>query len=248
VPALGSAALYAGGVALNDAFDVEKDRALHPERVLPSGYLKVSAAKVGGFLLLALGVLSGLPQGPAGIVAAAVLAALIVVYDVLPDGAGVLGAVALGLCRAANLFRGSLAGRIDAGEIAVFCALHFALVLCITAVSLGENRRTGRLGNAALAVLPFCYAGPAIAAFHREDPVLGVIVIVLCAQLALWVVRPAYRAEPDRNAVVPRAVFTITLLGALYCAATREWIGAAVLVLLFGVSRLSARLLAQRGS
>ena len=37
IPALGSAALYAGGVALNDAFDVEKDRRLHPDRVLPSG-------------------------------------------------------------------------------------------------------------------------------------------------------------------------------------------------------------------
>jgi 4-hydroxybenzoate polyprenyltransferase len=249
VPALGSMALYAGGVALNDAFDVEKDRRLHPERVLPSGALGAGAAKAAGFLLLALGVASGIPQGPTGVVAAGVLAAAILLYDLLPDGAGALGAAVLGLCRGLDLFRGALAAPEAARDVVVFAAIHAVLVVCITLVSLGEDRLGAqRAVRTGVSLLPFCYAGPAIAAFRREETLLAVLVLVLSAELALWVVRPARRAQADAGAVVPRAVFTLTLLGALYCLAMREWAGAALLLAAFVASRLAARALSQRGS
>ena len=102
--------------------------------------------------------------------------------------------------------------------------------------------------RAAVALLPFCYAGPAIAAYRSGHPAWSVVVLIVAAELALWVVRPAHREPRSESAVVPRAVFTLALLGALYCAAVMEWTGAAILVGLFVVSRLLARMLSQRGS
>lgn len=249
VPALGSAALYAGGVALNDAFDVEKDRKLHPDRVLPSGRVRVGAAKAVGFALLLAGVASGALQGTAGVVVAAALAGAILLYDLLPDGAGVLGAVVIGACRGLNLYRGGLAPEAVAGDLLLWAGFHFALVALLTVVSLGEDRAGGpRLIRAAVALMPFAYAGPAIAAYRAGHPGWSVVVLVAAAELALWVVRPAYRTPPNEGLVVPRGVFTLSLVGALYCLAVKDWIAAALLVALFVLSRVIARAIAQRGS
>jgi 4-hydroxybenzoate polyprenyltransferase len=247
--AVGSAALYAGGVALNDAFDVEKDRRLHPERVLPSGRMSVGAARALGFLLLAAGVASGLPMGVPGLVVAAALAAAIVAYDLLPESAGIAGPLVIGLCRGLNLLRGATDADGVASTVLGFAALHFGLVACIGVLSLAEDRASpGRFAGGALVALPFFYAGPTIAAFSREESLLALGVLVASAELALWVVRPARRAGGSPASAVPRAVFSLTILGALTCAAVRAPAAAGVLVGLFGASRLLARWLGQRGS
>jgi UbiA prenyltransferase family protein len=249
IPALGSAALYAGGVALNDAFDLDKDKRLHPDRVLPSGLVGIGAARAGGFLLLLAGVASGMAQGPRGVAAAAALACAILVYDVLPDRAGVLGAVVLGSCRGLNLLRGGLDATPFPDDLVLYAALHGVLVGLLTVVSLGEDQAGGpRLVRAAVTLLPFAYAGPAVAAYRAGHHGWSVALLVLSAELALWVVRPAHRSPPKEALVVPRGVFTLSLVGALYCLAVMEWAGAAVLAAFFPLSRLLARALAQRGS
>ena len=100
----------------------------------------------------------------------------------------------------------------------------------------------------ALAVLPFCYAGPAIAAACRSPPVLVAIVSLGCAALAAWVVVPAVRGARNPAAPVPRAVFGLSLVGALYCLGSGQWIAAGVLAAFFALSRVLARAIAQRGS
>jgi 4-hydroxybenzoate polyprenyltransferase len=248
-PALGSAALYGGGVALNDACDLEKDRALHPDRPLPSGRVRLGAARAVALALLVLGVLSGLRQGAPGVAAAAALAAAIVVYDVLPDSAGLLGAVVLGLCRALNLARGGLSGPDVPWIVWVAAASHFVLIACVTVISLSEDRQGGsRMVHAAVASLPLWYAGPAIVAWVRAPGLPGTVVTALCAALAGWVAAPSWRGRGDVTAIVPRAVFTLSLVGALYCAAVSQWVAAAILSAFFPLSRGLARAIAQRGS
>ena len=236
-------------MALNDAFDAEKDRRLHPERVLARGLIAVGSAKVAGFGLLLAGVASGAAQGTAGVLVAAGLAAAILLYDVLPDGAGLVGALVLGTCRGLNLFRGGLAAPELPDDFLIYAGFHFALVALLTVVSLGEDRAGGpRLVRAAVALLPFAYAGPAIAAYRAGHAAWSIAVLIAVAELALWVVRPAHRTPRNEGLVVPRGVFTLSLVGALYCLAVQEWIGAALLVGLFVLSRVLARAIAQRGS
>jgi hypothetical protein len=62
------------------------------------------------------------------------------------------------------------------------------------------------------------------------------------------VVRPAHRTPPNEGLVVPRGVFTLSLVGALYCLAVKEWAAGALLAAFFVLSRVLARAIAQRGS
>src|SRR5271170_6485926 len=56
--ALASTALYWAGMALNDYFDLERDRKVYPQRPLPSGRVPATLAVVLGVALLGIGVLA----------------------------------------------------------------------------------------------------------------------------------------------------------------------------------------------
>lgn len=96
--------LYVGGMYLNDAFDRGFDAAHRPERPIPSGAVSARAVFSIGFGMLALGIaLAGVTgfartQSPAAGIAAIVLAALIVIYDLHHKG-NALSPVLMGLCR-----------------------------------------------------------------------------------------------------------------------------------------------------
>ncbi len=124
-----SMAIYAGGIALNDAFDVEIDRSERPGRPLPSGRVSLGFAwTFGGGWLLAGVLLAWAASRPSGIVSI-VLVACVLLYD-----AGMkrtfLGPVAMGSCRGLNLLLGlSVApdfggpwAWVAAGSLAMFVA------------------------------------------------------------------------------------------------------------------------------
>ncbi|HVE41258.1 MAG TPA: UbiA family prenyltransferase [Planctomycetota bacterium] len=103
--AVASAGLYCFGMALNDIADRDRDKAIAPGRVLPSGRLTLRSAVVaaGGCLGVSLGALVLLNETPLpqrfllwGLVVAG-----IVVYDMLVKVPPVMG-----LVRAFNLFLG----------------------------------------------------------------------------------------------------------------------------------------------
>lgn len=52
-----SSALYMAGMVLNDVFDVDIDRVERPQRPIPSGRITLHAARRGGILLLAAGMM-----------------------------------------------------------------------------------------------------------------------------------------------------------------------------------------------
>ena len=99
-------AIYAGGIVLNDVFDVEVDRLERPNRPLPSGRVSWKlAAWFGGMALILGPVLAWTSGSTASLVVASGLAACVLLYD-----AGlkrtVLGPEAMGACRGLNLLLG----------------------------------------------------------------------------------------------------------------------------------------------
>ena len=105
-----SAALYSAGMALNDLFDIEIDRAERPERPLPSGRVSLSGARGLGFGLLAAGifiagVISVTESNYRPALAAAALAAAVVAYDAIIKRT-LLGPIGMGLCRFLNVLLG----------------------------------------------------------------------------------------------------------------------------------------------
>jgi len=103
-----SALVYGAGMAGNDLADRRRDETIHPDRPLPARRIGVPAA-VALVVLLAAGAVA-LGGGPLGdrraVVAALAFAAL---YDGVLKRSVALGAVAMGLVRAANASSGVLA-------------------------------------------------------------------------------------------------------------------------------------------
>lgn len=104
-----SGCLYAGGIALNDIFDLEWDRVHRPERPLPSGAipLRHAVALVLGLFVVALAA-SGM-SGPRSALLCAVLILAIVSYTRLSKKFAPLAAANMGLCRSLNLLLGATA-------------------------------------------------------------------------------------------------------------------------------------------
>lgn len=184
-----SMAIYAAGIALNDLFDFEIDRAERPGRPLPSGKVsRRSAAWLGGGLLalgLVLAVLSG---SWASLVVAALLAGCVVAYD-----SGVkrtpLGPELMGVCRGLNVLLGMSQVPMMGGPTAWLVAGSMAIfVTGVTWISRSETE-TGRSGGvlAGMVLQDAAILGLLTAALRAASPgrpigpVEGLLVLVAVA-------------------------------------------------------------------
>jgi 4-hydroxybenzoate polyprenyltransferase len=99
--AVSSLLVYFAGMVGNDLADRRRDRALAPDRPLPSGRIRPAAAAVVALLCAAGGALLG--GGPAGSRDAVLVAlAAAALYDFLPRGSVLAGAGLMATVRFAN--------------------------------------------------------------------------------------------------------------------------------------------------
>ena len=111
-----SAALYHGGMALNDWADRHHDAATRPDRPIPSGRVPASLALLLAAGLLILGVACAASAHPVMGWGAVVLGGCVASYDLIGRG-GLMGPLLLGSCRALNLgVPLAVATRTGAGE------------------------------------------------------------------------------------------------------------------------------------
>lgn len=251
VAALGSAAVYGGGVALNDLADRDRDRLHHPDRPIPSGRVSPRRAAWVAVALLVAGAASGLPAGGLHAAVTAALVAAVVGYDFLGQRAPLAGCFLMGTCRALNLLRGvTLLPGLGAEDLAAPAA-YGLLVVLLTLASRLEDRpfRPGELLLPAFGLLPLHLVPALLAAITHgvTDPVTPA-----CAAggLLLWgyVARPAIGTPKHPGLLVFRGVFTLVLVDAFYALSARELLLALVLAAFLPAMRLLARLIGQPGS
>jgi hypothetical protein len=92
-------AFYVGGMYLNDFFDRKIDARDRPGRPIDAGEIRAGTVSLIGFGLLALGIVLMIPFGLAAMICGALLAGVIVLYDVWHKG-NPLSPLVMGLCRA----------------------------------------------------------------------------------------------------------------------------------------------------
>jgi len=147
-----SVLIYAGGIVLNDVFDVEIDRRERPNRPLPSGRVPFRlAAWFGGLALVGGPIVAALSGSIASAAVALVLALCVLAYD-----GGMkrtwFGPVFMGACRSLNLTLGFSQVDFLGGAYAWVLAGSFGLfVLGVTVISRSEVE-TGRRWGVALGV------------------------------------------------------------------------------------------------
>lgn len=146
--ACASTALYWAGMALNDFFDLERDRKLYPFRPLPSGKLSARFALLVGVVLLILGVgAASYAGGEKAAVVACGTAAAILAYDGLLKRWRMPGCMAMAACRSGNVLLGAAIGlahttlgREGASPLYVPYALAVGIyIFSVTLLSTFEN-------------------------------------------------------------------------------------------------------------
>lgn len=170
---LGSILLYLGGMLWNDLADVERDRALHPERPLVSGRIPLGQAWLVGCGLWLGALLAGSMMGSRGFHAAAMVLTLAMTYNLVTKHVPWLGSLNMALVRAAHAlwvlllignehFDRCLAGLVHlvvpdalpwAGTSAVYPLILGGYIFGLTAISELESRRGRRIELIAAAIL-----------------------------------------------------------------------------------------------
>ncbi len=245
---LSTAALYAGGVVLNDVFDAALDTAERPERPIPSGRASRGGAAWFGAGLLAFGILCASLVSAASLALAAAVAAVVLMYDSWAKHRALAGPLAMGTCRGLNLLLGVSVTPVLLGVLWPLALMPVAYIAAITAISRGEvhggQQPTGWLAVGLVGIVLTVLVALGLA---RRQPDLAVLPF---ATLLAWRVVPPFiaAAREPRPALIGRAVRAgvlslILLDAALATAFAGPLYGLAVLVLWplsLGLARLFA--------
>jgi 4-hydroxybenzoate polyprenyltransferase len=135
---ISSMMLYAGGVVMNDVFDLELDKIERPERALPSGRLSMNTAIGGGILLFAIGIGLAFANSLFSGFLATILVAFILLYDAFAKNYLVFGPLIMGLCRSFNLGLGMSWDPTNFMEYSHLLLLPLIYIAAITLISKGE--------------------------------------------------------------------------------------------------------------
>lgn len=152
---------YTGGMYLNDACDRAIDARERPSRPIPAGLIAGRTVFAAGFAMLALGLILMARQGAGAFAGGALLAALILAYDLHHKGFA-LSPVVMGACRGAVYLGTGLAVAASLpGPVLVGAAALFAHVIGLTYAARQESLdRIGSLWPLALLAVPLLVTLP----------------------------------------------------------------------------------------
>ncbi len=219
-----SACAYAGGMALNDAWDLPIDMAERPERPIPSGRITRAAAfrVAGACFALCLGLAAA--AGTRALLVAVALVLAIGLYDGFAKGS-TAGPASMAACRALNVGLGVAAGALSPASLGPVGIL-FAYVLTLTVVSRFEVVRA-----------PIALVRRAAVAFAALLALAAVLLVVwwgghgafgipFLGLLAAWLALPLRAAVADPAprriiGVIKASVLGIILLDAAFAGAAR---------------------------
>jgi 4-hydroxybenzoate polyprenyltransferase len=156
-------ALYVGGMYLNDFFDRAVDARDRQGRPIHAGEIQATTVALIGFGLLATGIVLMISFGLVAILWSALLAGVIVLYDVWHKG-NALSPVIMGLCRALVYVGSGVAVTGHTSHATIVGAVALAShVAGITYAAKQESLdRVGNLWPLALLAVPLFIALPAI--------------------------------------------------------------------------------------
>jgi len=203
---LASAALYAGGVVLNDVFDAPRDAEDRPERPIPRGLVLRASAGLFGAAMLVAGVITAALVGPIPAALAGAIALCALGYDAGLKRVAAIGALTMGACRGLNL---ALGISVSVAALSQWWWLGLAptvFIAAITSLAKGEvvgGREAARRARRSAVVVVLALAASvgwlaAVAAVSSEVDLLWAAPLLIGFALLAGpaVVRAKRRPEP----------------------------------------------------
>ncbi|HEU6449743.1 MAG TPA: UbiA family prenyltransferase [Verrucomicrobiae bacterium] len=183
---IGASALYAGGMFLNDAFDVEFDRQRRSSRPIPSGAISLDGVLISAWALLVAGILCLVILGKVAAFASVLLAATIVIYNATHK-LFTASPWLMGLCRFWVYVIAGTTGRSGLNGWPIWCGM--ALAFYIVGLSYVARRESFR-GTIPYWPLVFLIGPVALAMLMNSGP-MRVPALWLSLILIFWIVRCA---------------------------------------------------------
>lgn len=175
--------MYSAGMALNDVLDSEVDRLERPGRPIPSGRISRRHALIAAICGLAAGIIiAGLFSVPA-LFAALILAALIVLYDLLHRLASAT-VVLMGVCRAMAYIVPALAANpeIDRGMLTVPAVVIASYIIVVSLVARFEVGGSLEWRRILAMFMPLIVLAPAaMVRSHRAESSLPALIAAIVA-------------------------------------------------------------------
>lgn len=232
---LSSVFLYAGGVVLNDVFDIDIDRLERPERPIPSALIPLKHAAFYGAVLLIAGVaLASTVNATCGIIAFG-LALAILSYDAFAKKHPLFGPLNMGICRGLNLLLG-MAILVNFAFIE-FIVVPIIYIAAITMISRGEvhgnNRRSILLAGFLYAVVLIAIA---VLLFVHHMALLTALPFL--ALFGFVIFRPLGKAyqinspQNIKNAVKTGVISLVIMDACIVTGFSTWWLGVLTLLLL----------------
>jgi 4-hydroxybenzoate polyprenyltransferase len=240
---MASVFLYAGGVVLNDVFDIEIDRVERPERPIPSGVVPLGKARSLGFVLLAVGIGLAFFVGKTTSLIAVFLAVSILSYDKFAKHHPILGPLNMGVCRGLNLLMGiSLLGTFQYWP---YVLLPIVFIFAVTMISRGEVHGKNK-GNILWAGLLYGLVIASMVYLHYTYAKNDFWYVVFLVLFGLMVFRPlviAYRDNTPNHIknAVKSGVLSIVLLDASLAVAHSNLLLGIIILLLLPLSIFLAK-------
>lgn len=207
---------YVGGMYLNDYFDRAADARDRPGRPIDGGEIRAATVAAVGAGLLAAGIVMMLAFGAGAAMAGALLAGVIVLYDVWHKG-NPLSPILMGCCRALVYIGTAIALAGGASQATMLGALALAShVAGITYAAKQESLdKVGNLWPLALLALPLLIALPVLLGGWVVMAAFLLLAAADTAAVRLLAKRPVAGAVP---LAVSRLIAAISLVDALAIA------------------------------
>lgn len=239
---LSSMLLYMGGIVFNDVFDAKLDQVERPERPIPSGRIKKSAAALLGAFAFVLGCyLARLINQEAFYIAIAIVF-MCLLYNAFAKKHFIAGPIVMGMCRGLNLLLGMavLSGGLLHWTLALVPIVYIASVTNISRGEVyGDNKK-------AMLVSVFLYALVVSVLIYFVIKSTHIVALPFIASFVFMIGKPLRAAlkslaPPDIRKAVKSGVLALILLNASWIAISGFWLLAIFVCLLLPLCILLAK-------
>lgn len=239
---ISSMLLYTGGIVFNDVFDAALDKVERPERPIPSGRIKKSAASILGTLAFAIGSFLAYQVNMTAFYVSLAIVLMCLLYNGKAKHHFLAGPIVMGACRGLNLLLG-MAVLPDALSYWYIAIIPIIYIASVTNISRGEvygSNKTALLvsiGLYSIVILTLLYF-----TYSSKNYLALVFILLFSVMIGSPVSKALKTLQPqDVRKAVKFGVLALILMNASWIAISGHWLLALAVCAILPVSIFLAK-------
>ncbi|WP_313513400.1 UbiA-like protein EboC [Sphingobacterium sp.] len=239
---ISSMLLYTGGIVFNDVFDAALDKVERPERPIPSGRIKKSAASIFGTLAFAIGCFLAFKVNMMAFYISLAIVLMCLLYNGQAKHHFLAGPIVMGGCRGLNLLLGMavLPDSLSYWYIAIIPIIYIASVTNISRGEVYGSNKTALLvsiGLYSIVILTLLYF-----TYSSKNYLALVFILLFSLMIGSPVSKALKTLQPqDVRKAVKFGVLALILMNASWIAIAGHWLLALAVCAILPVSIFLAK-------